>query len=598
MPTPLGESIPAHGQHAVSVSLPKWQDNVNYEEGDPLTIAALKCGYPRFVFHPLVKQVFDHFEKKFGRPGEKCMVFPSNRTITEARQFMKSYILKSNSGYDLKLATSIRIAEFAIQPIFQEASPAAADPTASYQSNVFVYALLFPEAAAPVAKMFWQHAGEGISSRFAEHCLKLLGSNYASKSYFTNVGAKNDRFQTPGFRLQDLGGGHVRQVSGAESIANQLFVEERFGRNLDLSLAPQAKIMLRQRIAGVLSDGGDSSDEGKMPIVTNESVRQLEGLNESHVLLFPTGMSAIYNAFRIVQRLKPGLRTVQFGFPYTDTLKIQEKFGTGCIFLGQGTNNDLDNLQAVLESGEKVAALFCEFPSNPLLKSADLKRIRTLADHYDFLVIVDETIGSFHNVSVLHWADIVVSSLTKIFSGDCNVMGGSAVLNPFSKNYPAIKFAVAELYEDNMWDEDAIFLERNSRNFVARTAKINQTAAKLAQYLYKHPKVQQVHYPLFTDKELYATYLRNGGGYGGLLSVILKDSQSAATFYDNLDVAKGPSLGTNFTLASPYTILAHYTELDWAEQFGVAARLIRVSVGLEDADDLIRKFENAMAQVQ
>ncbi|KAI9345646.1 pyridoxal phosphate-dependent transferase [Obelidium mucronatum] len=595
---PLGDSIPALSKHAVSVSLPLWSDNVKYEEGDPFTLAALKCGYPRFVYHPLVKQVFDHFEKKFGRPGEKCLVFPSNRVVNECRQFMKSFILKKDSGFDPKLATSIRIAEFAIQPIFQEASPAAADPTTFLQGNVFIYALLFPEGAAKVAKMYWQHTGEGISSRFAEYCLKVLGSNTESVKYFTGVSANTDRFQTPGYRIQDQET-HVNQASGAESTASQLWVEERFGRNLDLSFAPQAKVMLRQRIAGVVADSSEISDDDEKPVVAahNESVRELEGLNENHVLLFPTGMSAIYNAFRVVQRLRPNLKTVQFGFPYTDTLKIQEKFGSGCIFLGHGTNADLDELESLLKSGERIGAFFCEFPSNPLLKSADLKRIRSLADQFDFLVVVDETIGNFYNVAVLNYADIVVSSLTKVFSGDCNVMGGSAVLNPFSSNYISIKLAATELYEDTMWSEDAIFLERNSRNFISRTVKINETAKKLALYLHSHPKVECVHYPLFSDKELYATYLRNGGGYGGLFSVILKDSQSAATFYDNLDVAKGPSLGTNFTLASPYTILAHFTELEWAEEFGVAARLIRVSVGLEDCDSLIAKFERSLSQV-
>ena len=81
-------------------------------------------------------------------------------------------------------------------------------------------------------------------------------------------------------------------------------------------------------------------------------------------------------------------------------------------------------MEQALESGERVLALFCEFPSNPLLVSPDLRRIRTLADKYDFAVVVDETIGNFINIAILDCADIVVSSLTKIFSGDANVMGG------------------------------------------------------------------------------------------------------------------------------------------------------------------------------
>jgi cystathionine gamma-synthase len=71
-----------------------------------------------------------------------------------------------------------------------------------------------------------------------------------------------------------------------------------------------------------------------------------------------------------------------------------------------------------------ILALFTEFPSNPLLRSANLPRLRALADKYDFLIVIDETIGNFVNVEVLPYADMVVSSLTKIFSGASNVMGG------------------------------------------------------------------------------------------------------------------------------------------------------------------------------
>ena len=111
-------------------------------------------------------------------------------------------------------------------------------------------------------------------------------------------------------------------------------------------------------------------------------------------------------------------------FPYIDTLKILEKWGPGCLFYGNGSASDLDDLEQRCQSGERFLALFCEFPGNPLLKSPDLKRIRSLADRFEFAVIVDETIGNFLNVQVLSHADMVVSSLTKVFSGDSNVMGG------------------------------------------------------------------------------------------------------------------------------------------------------------------------------
>lgn len=118
-------------------------------------------------------------------------------------------------------------------------------------------------------------------------------------------------------------------------------------------------------------------------------------------------------------------------FPYTDTLKILEKWGPGCHFFGHGLDNDIDDLEVLLQeqsakdpSKPPILALFTEIPSNPLLRCADLPRLRALADKYDFLIVIDETIGNFVNVEVLPYADIVVSSLSKVFSGDSNVMGG------------------------------------------------------------------------------------------------------------------------------------------------------------------------------
>jgi cystathionine gamma-synthase len=107
--------------------------------------------------------------------------------------------------------------------------------------------------------------------------------------------------------------------------------------------------------------------------------------------------------------------------------------------LGHGLDADIDKLEEILEqehsyspSTPPVLALFTEFPSNPLLRSANLPRLRALADKYGFLIIVDETIGNFVNVEVVPYADIVVSSLSKVFSGDANVMGGRYMFLCFS----------------------------------------------------------------------------------------------------------------------------------------------------------------------
>ena len=88
------------------------------------------------------------------------------------------------------------------------------------------------------------------------------------------------------------------------------------------------------------------------------------------------------------------------------------------------------------------------------------------------------------------------------------------------------------------------------------------------------------------------------GGYGGLFSLVFYSEKDAAQFFDALQVSKGPSLGTNFTLACPYTILAHFNELEWASEYGVKKELVRVSIGLEDVNVLLNIFRNALDNVE
>jgi cystathionine gamma-synthase len=106
--------------------------------------------------------------------------------------------------------------------------------------------------------------------------------------------------------------------------------------------------------------------------------------------------------------------------------------------------------------------------------------------------------------------------------------------------------------------------------------------------------VEAIYYPKYITNDIYEKFRRPNGGYGGLFSLILKSPKHAPIFYDALDCAKGPSLGTNFTLVCPYTLLAHYTELDWAAEYGVVPHLIRVSVGLEPIETLRRIFDTAL----
>ncbi|MEZ6063661.1 MAG: PLP-dependent transferase [Planctomycetaceae bacterium] len=132
-------------------------------------------------------------------------------------------------------------------------------------------------------------------------------------------------------------------------------------------------------------------------------------------------------------------------------------------------------------------------------------------------------------------------------------------------------------------------LELNSRDLSHRLRIINDNAIRLADFLRRHPAVDSVFYPNLTAGSSYERLKSPDGGGGGLLSIVLKQPESTTpAVFDALDVCKGPNLGTNFTLCCPYTLLAHYQELDFAEQCGVSRWLLRISVGTEPYDVLQR----------
>ncbi|KAI9298160.1 PLP-dependent transferase [Neoconidiobolus thromboides FSU 785] len=557
----LCSPIPPNTPHAVSVSLPKWKDNIDYEEGNPRVMDIMKSGYPRFCIHESVVKLNEQLAKRVGRVGSICYSFPSKRIVEECKKFV---IYHCNQQQRLVL-DSLILAEYQISSIDNDKLP-----------TVTLHLIFFDQILQPLIKQFWQHTGEIITSRLAEHCLNCLKTPTSPNN--TNIIAKkNQRYRK------------YTKENAVESEVSEtfdpIFIEERYGRNLSIEFVHLAKLSLKKRIK-----------LGNQ--LNNDLVNDTEKLNGiEDVFLYPTGMSAIYNAHRLVLNTIGEFKTVCFGFPYTDTLKILQKFGTGCYFLGHGDNSDIELLENILLK-EKISALFCEFPGNPLLKSVDLLKLRQLADKFGFIIIVDDTLGSFININVSEVADIMVSSLTKIFSGDSNVMGGSLVVSSKSKHYNMLKRGLNQLYEDLLWYEDILFLERNSRTFETRVKKINQSTEILCDYLKSHSLVHRIHYPKYTTPSHYQQFKTSNGGYGSLFSIEFKNELNAITFYDNLLTAKGPSLGTNFTLVCPYTLLAHYNELDWAKQFGVNSNLVRVAIGLEDIDWLKEAFGRALKSIE
>ncbi|TBU43878.1 PLP-dependent transferase [Dichomitus squalens] len=628
---PLGSAVPPFTAHAISVSLPTWRDNVGYEEGEKRVVDAMVSGYPRFFIHLSIQKLAKICEQKFGVPGEASLLCPTRRIAENCRAFMLDRAARSSTPTPTTL--NVRLVQFTICPDVDDDGPCAE-----------LHIVLFPKDAFPLAKQFWQHTGLCVSSRLAERCLAMLKEDVTSPASPKSPTTPSSRAPVkPGNRHYAAKGFTNKSPPTTPSATQTRFtstdipepsaellnkdhityLEERYGRNMPLSSAAAAKRALRRRIAGVLvrDTPSDWSTAGGQEAQLGPSTRGVEGVTEDDVFLYATGMSAIWSAHQLALGARPVAKSVCFGFPYTDTLKILEKWGPGCHFLGHGLDKDIDELEAILERESKtssvppILSLFTEFPSNPLLRAADLPRLRKLADKYDFLIVVDETIGNFVNVEVLPYADIVVSSLSKIFSGDANVMGGSLVLNPHGQHYAALKAHMAATFEDSYYDEDAIYMERNSRDFRRRIEVIDANTLAVCEFLRSrslavssissppsHPiAVKDVHYPRWVTPEHYnKCRVRDPvtgepkGGFGGLFSLTFTSTEASKAFFDALPCMKGPSLGTNFTLACPYAILAHYAELDWAAGWGVEAGLVRVSVGMEERGALLRGFEEAL----
>lgn len=613
MIAPVGQAVP-DTPHAVSVSLPTWKANVGYEEGEEWVISAMKTGYPRFFIHLLIQELERDVLAQFGNFGERVMLFPSRRSARKCQAFF----------YDKRPdipSASVRLLH--LEPDFSK-------------GKVIGYVLsnlsccFFPAADFPIAKQVWQHTGLGISSRRAEFCLQALRQGFlvpaashspqnASQQDLFSKGPKRyqrgtsqNNISLPADSRHEHATNGVNGTNGVDSNDYAQFIEERFGRNLNAELAAKAKLAIRRRIAGCLTENMELDDAIQSSTTCQDRAKQgqdgpgtsLRNVSEEDVYLYPTGMGAIFSAHQLAiqdseSRTSEHLKSICFGFPYIDTLKVLEKWGPGALFYPQGIDADLDDLQKRLEEGERFAALFTEFPSNPLLRSPNLARIRQLADKYKFVVAVDETVGNYININILPYADIVMSSLTKIFSGDSNVMGGSLILNHRGPLYSTLKPLLQHDYEDNYWAVDAIFMERNSRDYIGRIHRINTNADAMTQRLKQSKYVKEVYYPKINlSRNYYDACKTPEGGYGGLYSVVFHDPEHAHIFFDNLQIQKGPSLGTNFSLSCPFVLIAHYNELDWCRSLGVDPDLVRVSVGLEDPVELARICDEALAAIE
>ncbi|KGG12993.1 PLP-dependent transferase [Prochlorococcus sp. MIT 0601] len=345
----------------------------------------------------------------------------------------------------------------------------------------------------------------------------------------------------------------------------------------------QAAIALNQEKSPLPSDG-----ERARELIRNR-LAHIYGCESSLIHIHPSGMAALTTALEALNRLSFNKASFQVGFPYVDVLKLPEK-----IFNGSELSLTKDPCKLEIELDQKrPSALIVELPSNPMLQCVDLPLISKLAHQRGIPVIADDTIGSPVNIDALPYADLIFSSLTKSFAGRGDILAGSLVISPHSKWKQLFQETIPNSLLAELSDSDSIALEKASKDVHLRINELNNSCLVLKRNLEDHPDVKRVFHPEHCSN--FKSLMRPKAGFGCLLSLELFGGLAKTKrFYNSLKVCKGPSLGTNFTLACPYVLLAHYQELKWAEECGVPSNLLRISVGLEKPSELWERFKTAL----
>ncbi len=259
------------------------------------------------------------------------------------------------------------------------------------------------------------------------------------------------------------------------------------------------------------------------------------------------------------------------------------------LILGQ----ELDQLDDLLAGGAKL--VFFETPTNPTLELLDIRAISAKAHAYGARVAIDNTFASPVNQRPLELgADFVVHSATKYLGGHSDLtagvlMGSKELLMPvwnWRKNLGSmIAPATASL------------LARSLRTLVVRVRQQNESAQRVAEAMARHPKVSRVYYPGLVDFPGHALAKQQMYGFGGMLSIEVAGSGEDATrMADRLKLfALAPSLGGAESLVTqPCTTTHHGLTAQERTRRGISDAMLRLSVGLEDADDLIADLEQAL----
>ena len=319
-----------------------------------------------------------------------------------------------------------------------------------------------------------------------------------------------------------------------------------------------------------------------------EKLAALEGAEAAFA--FSSGMAA--EAALFLAHGQKGI--VCIGDAYGGTLELLEK---QLPLLGMRTHftlgNEWDRLESLLKNHAKL--VFFETPTNPVLEIIDIRRVAALAHAHGVLIAVDNTFASPVNQQPLALgADIVVHSATKYLGGHSDItagalMGSKQIIDPVR--------AWRNNFGQTIAAETAFLLARSLRTLVVRVERQNATAMAVANAMQGHPQVARVFYPGLPSFPGHAVAKQQMRGFGGMVTLDIKGSGADATrAVDRLKLFKiAPSLGGVESLVTQPVTTTHHglTPAERARR-GITDTMIRLSIGLEDASDLIEDLQQAL----
>ncbi|MBI0577491.1 cystathionine beta-lyase [Neobacillus cucumis] len=310
---------------------------------------------------------------------------------------------------------------------------------------------------------------------------------------------------------------------------------------------------------------------------------------------FSSGMAAISTAFLLLSAGDHIVITEDvYGGTFRMVTQVLTRYRIEHTFVDM---TNLDEVKAAIQPNTK--AFYVETPSNPTLKVTDIKAVSQLAKEIGALTFVDNTFLTPALQKPLELgADVVLHSATKFLSGHSDVVAGLAVVKD-TELAQKLGF-LQNSFGAILGVQDAWLVLRGLKTLHVRLQQSQNSAIKLAEYLNSHPLVKAVYYPGLKEHPEYQLQASQAEGPGAVLSFELNDEAELRTFVSNVKLPVfAVSLGAVESILSYPAKMSHAAmPQDEREKRGITNSLLRLSVGLENLDDLIKDFSQGFAQIR